>query len=414
MDRSSRAEVERQGSEADVNGDQFTVQTICDLTEVEYIREEWKTWQKTRDSNLDFFSGIVRSRGNGCRPHVLVMHRNGKPEALLAGLRYRTKFSIRISSRMLFQPEVTVLEFARGGLLGNASYQNCETLVRAVMRSLAQGDADLALWEKLDVQSELYACATQLPGIMWRDHCRKLKSHWFLDHPKGREAFLKSLGPSQRSKLRRKYKKFSDTFAGRIDVRNFQTAAELDEAVRDMEEIARKSVKRQLGFGFFNTPQSRDQLRVEAALGWLSIFILYVDGVPVSFWKGTLHERSLHADHVGFDSAWSEYSPGIFVFLNVIELLRDSDIQTIDFGTGAGQFYQSFARVRRPEARVQIFAPKFRGLQLNLTHTLAHYATMLIQRTPCLDWARKAIWKVRKSTLAPISAAPPESDSVKL
>jgi GNAT acetyltransferase-like protein len=413
MERSSYAEVERQGRELHVNGDQFTVQTIRDLTEVEYIREVWKTWQKTRDSNLDFFSGIVRSRGNGCSPHVLVLHRHGKPEALLVGLRHRTKFSIRISSRTLFQPEVTVLEFARGALLGNASNQNCEALVQAVMRSLAQGDADLALWEKLDLQSHLYACAIQRPGIIWRDHCRKLRSHWFLDHPKGREAFFKSLGASQRSKLRRKYKKFSDTFAGRIDVRNFQTTGELDEAVRDMEEIARKSVKRQLGFGFFNTPESRDQLRVEAALGWLRIFILYVDGVPVSFWKGTLYERCLHADHVGFHSAWSEYSPGIFLFLNVIELLGGSDIQTIDFGTGTGQFYQSFAKVRRPEARVQIFAPKFRGLQLNLAHTLAHYTTLLIQGIPGLDWARKAVWKVRKSALAPISPRPSGGDSVK-
>src|SRR5882724_556973 len=293
MERSSRAEVESQGREADVNGDQFTVQTICDMTQVEYIREVWKTWQKTRDSNIDFFSGIVRSRGNGCRPQVLVLHRNGKPEALLVGLRYRTKFSIRISSRTLFQPEVTVLEFARGALLGNASNKNCETLVRAVMRSLAQGDADLALWEKLDLQSELYPCATQLPGIMWRDHCRKLSDHWFQKLPHGLDAFLSTLRQSQRSKLRRKYKKFLSTFAGRIQVRRFQTISELGPAIRDMEEIASKSVKRHLGFGFFDNPQTREQLRVEAAQQWLRIFVLYVDGIPVSFWKGILYEHCL-------------------------------------------------------------------------------------------------------------------------
>src|ERR1700739_749778 len=272
MEPSSRAEVERQGRKADVNGDQFTVQTICDLAEVEFIREMWKTWQKTRDSNIDFFSGIVRSRGNGCRPHVLVLQRHGKPEALWVGLRRRTKFSIRISSRTLFQPEVTVLEFDRGALLGNASKQNCEALVQAVIRSLAQGDADLALWEKLDLQSELYPCATQLPGVMWRDHCRKLSDHWFQKLPKGLAAFLSTLRPSQRSKLRRKHKKFLNTFAGRIEVRSFQTISELEPAIRDMDEIARKSFKRHLGFGFFDNPQTREQLRVEAAQQWLRIF----------------------------------------------------------------------------------------------------------------------------------------------
>lgn len=396
----------------ETTADQITFQTICDLGELDSVREFWKAWQKTRDSDIDFFCGMVRSRGDGCSPHVIVLLRYGRPDALLVGFRERRKIPIRVCSVAVIQSELVALEFVHGGLLGNNSRENSKALVRMVMKSLANGVADLALWEHLDAQSALHLSAIQLPSIGFRDHCRKLRDHWFLEHPKGRDAFLKSLGPGQRSKLRRKYKKFQDSFAGRIDVRSFHAIAELDEAVRDMEEIAGKSVKRQLGFGFFNTPQSRDQLRVEATLGWLTIFILYVDGVPVSFWKGSLYERCLHADHVGFDSAWSEHSPGIFLFLNVIERLRESDIQTIDFGTGTGQFYQSFAKVRRPEARVQIFAPKFRGLQLNLAHTWAYYTTLFIQRTSCLDWARKAIWKVRKSTLAPISPRPSENGTV--
>src|ERR1700745_3167017 len=99
-----------QGREAHVDGNQITVQTIRDLNEIECVREVWKSLQKTRDSNVDFFSGIVRSRGNGCRPHVLVLRRNGEVEALLVGLRHRTKFPIRIGSRTMFQPEVTALE----------------------------------------------------------------------------------------------------------------------------------------------------------------------------------------------------------------------------------------------------------------------------------------------------------------
>jgi CelD/BcsL family acetyltransferase involved in cellulose biosynthesis len=228
----------------------------------------------------------------------------------------------------------------RGGLLGNASIENCKALVRAVIRSLAEGDADLALWEHLDMQSPLYASAMQLPSFVMRGHCHKLSDHWFLNHPKNLEAFFRSLGRSQRSKLQRKYKKFQNSFAGKIQVRSFQTAAELGEAIRDMEEIARKSVKRQLGLGFFDTPGTHEQLLVEAAQGWLRIYILYVEGKPVSFWKGTLYEHCLQADHVGFDSAWSEFSPGIFLFLNIIESLRNSEVEAVDFGTGNGQFYQ--------------------------------------------------------------------------
>jgi Acetyltransferase (GNAT) domain len=398
--------------EPKVSGETFTVQTVRSLQEVESLREVWQTWRKTRDSDLDFFTGIVQSRGNGCVPHVLVLRRDGKLEALLVGLQGRRRIPVRLGSVTLLQPEVCVLEFVRGGLLGNASAANCKVFVRTVMQSLKQGAADLAVWEHLNLQSSLYLTATRLPGIGLRDHCRKLRDHWFLDHPRGLEDFFQSVARSQRSKLRRKYKKFLHTFAGRIHIRDFHTISELDDAIRDMEEIARNSVKRQLGFGFFDTPRSRNQLRVEAEQGWLRIFVLYIDGMPVSFWKGTLYGRFLHADHVGFDSTWSEYSPGIFLFLEIVERLRDCDIECIDFGTGTGQFYQSFAKVRRLEARVQIFAPKLRGLGLNLACTLAHHATLMIQRTSWLDWPRKTLWKARRSALAPAATMPTAGDSV--
>jgi CelD/BcsL family acetyltransferase involved in cellulose biosynthesis len=390
-----------------------TFQTICNLAGLESVREVWNSWQKTRDSNFDFFCGVVRSRGEACSPHVLVLLRDGRPDALLVGFKERRRILIRICSVAVLQPELEVLEFVRGGLLGNDSAENSRALVQTVMKSLAGGAADLALWEYLEAESPLHQAALRSPSFAQRDHCRKFRVHWFLDQPKGREAFFKNLERSQRSKLRRKYKKFLDSFAGRIEVRSFQTVAELDDAVRDMEEIARKSVKRQLGFGFFNTPRHREQLLVEAALGWLRVFVLYVDGAPVSFWKGTLYEWRLHADHVGFDSAWSDYSPGIFLFLEIIERLRDADMDFMDFGTGAGQFYESFAKVRRPEARVQIFAPKLRGIGVNVACTLAYRTTQLIQRTSWLDWVRKVLWKVRRSALEAAGPMPEARKTVK-
>ena len=393
-----------------------TFRTICNLAGLESVREVWNSWQKTRDSNFDFFCGVVRARGEACSPHVIVLLREGRPDALLVGFKERRRIPIRICSVAVLQPELEVLEFVRGGLLGNNSEENSRALVQTVMKSLANGAADLALWDYLETESPLHHAALRSPNFVLRDHCRKLREHWFLDQPRGREMFFKNLERSQRSKLRRKHKKFQEAFAGRIEVRSMQSVAELDDAVRNMEEIARKSVKRQLGFGFFDTPRHREQLLVEAALGWLRVFVLCVDGAPVSFWKGTLYERRLHADHVGFDSAWSEYSPGIFLFLEIIERLRDAEMDFMDFGTGTGQFYECFAKVRKPEARVQIFAPKLRGIRLNLACTVAFHTTQLIQRTSWLDSARKALWKIRRSALEPtepLTVKPETSEEVK-
>jgi hypothetical protein len=372
---------------------QFALQTIRDLREVESLREVWNCWQTTRDSDLDFFSGMVRSRGESCRPHVILLSRNARPDALLIGLRDRRRVPLRLCSATMRQSEVNVLEFVYGGLLGNASQENCAALVQAVMRSLADGDADVALWEQLDVHSALYTCAIQLPSPVLRDHSRGLQDHWFMSFPKDLDAFFSSLGHSQRHELRRKHKRVLTSFPGRIQILTFRTIADLEQAIPDMEHIAGKSTKRQIGFGFFDTPHVREQLRMEAARGWLHIYILHLNGSPVAFWKGTLYGRCLQADFVGYDQSWSMFSPGIFLFLKILEDLRHEDIETVDFGCGNGQLYHSFGNVRRPEASVRICAPKLGALQLNLLHALTDYATTLIRGTPCLNWARRAVWK---------------------
>jgi CelD/BcsL family acetyltransferase involved in cellulose biosynthesis len=182
-----------------------------------------------------------------------------------------------------------------------------------------------------------------------------------------------------------------------MQVRSFRAVADLEQAIPDMEEIARKSVKRQFGHGFFDTAQIREQLLLKATRGWLRIYILYVDENPVSFWQGTLYERCLHADHTAFDSAWSAFSPGIFLFLDILEDLQDQDIKTIDFGCGDGQLYKCFGNMHLHEARVQICAPKLSALQFHLLHTLTHYATLLIRRTPSLNWARRIVRKERQA-----------------
>ena len=98
--------------------------TIRDLHELEALRAIWKSWPGTRDSDPDFFSSMVRSRGSGCRPHVIVLTRNARPDAILIGLRERKKMPVKLGYFTICRPEVNVLEFVHGGLRGNASEEN--------------------------------------------------------------------------------------------------------------------------------------------------------------------------------------------------------------------------------------------------------------------------------------------------
>ena len=202
---------------------------------------------------------------------------------------------------------------------------------------------------------------------------------WLMNFPKGLDAFLSSLCRSQRSKLRRKYKKVLDYFVGRLGVRQFCSVADLETAIPAMEEIARKSDKRRrFGWGFSDTPQIREQMAVAAEGGWLRIYVLHLEDKPAAFWMGTLYDRCLQADHVGYDPAWSQFSPGIFLFLNILEDLRNADIEVVDFGGRSSQLKQCFGASRRAGSQIHIYAPTVRGVRLSLLYAATHRATFLV------------------------------------
>ena len=385
--RHSPPSLNTEGILSQTEGDQLKIRTIRDFQGIAELRDLWRKWQKTRDSDFDFFCEHARARGAGCRPHVLLLTKHAEPQALLLGLRDRRRIGAKFCSVAFYQPEVNVLDFIYGGLLGNPSRENCAALAQAIIRSLSDGDADIALWEALDLHSALYSCLLHAPNRLSRDHRNFISDHWFMTFPASAEAFL-----ANRSKLRRKVNRIRSTLAERIQVRSFQTASELERAIPLMEEIGRRSVKRQLGFGFFDTPRTREELLLKAARGWVRSFILYVDEKPASFWLGSLDGRCLRTEYVGFDDAWRALSPGILVFLHMLDSLREENIATIDLGWGDGHFYRRFGDLRRSEASVQVYAPRLRALRLNLIYTLAHYATLTMREIPFVTWARRVIW----------------------
>ena len=372
----------------DVQTDPLKFQTIRHLCELETLRSIWQTWPGTRDSDLDFFSSAVRTRGSGCEPHVIVLARNRRPEAILVGRCERKRLPVKLGRITICQPEVNILEFVHGGLRGIASPENCQALLQRVMRSLDQGEADLALWERIDVHSPLYSGVLKLRPFALCNHFHCDGDQWFMNFPKGLDDFLSSLCRGQRSKLRRKYKRVLNRFADRLQVRQFCSVGDLEVAISIMEGIAGKSVKRRrFGWGFFDTPQIREQMFIAAERGWLKIYVLYLEDKPAAFWMGTAYGGCLQADHVGYDAAWGEFSPGIFLFLNILEDLRDASIEVVDFGGRSSQLKQCFGASRRTESRVHIYAPTVRGVRLSLLYAATHRITLLVRGTHCLEWA---------------------------
>lgn len=378
------------GSEAEG----LVLRTVCDPQDLETFRTIWQRWPGTRDSDLDFFASMVRSR-TGCQPYVVVLLRNSKPDAILVGLRERRKLSYQLGWLRICTLEINVIEFVSGGLRGSASDENCAALVRYVMRSLKRGDADMASWKDLDVQSPLFNCALQWPHFALRDHFPCMDGHWWITNlPDSLSSFFMTRNRSQRARLRQKHNTVLKHFAGTIRIRCFRSVADLQLAIQDMEKIASKTKRRLFGTGFFDTRQSREQMEAMAQRGWLRIYILYIADEPAAFWKGTLYGTCLQGDHVGYDPVWSKFSPGIFLFLNMIKDLRKEGVNTVDLGFGDTQFKKYLGDLRSIESQVRIYAPHLRGVLMNVLNLscprINDCGRFLLQRTGCLDWARRA------------------------
>lgn len=199
---------------------------------------------------------------------------------------------------------------------------------------------------------------------------------------------------SQRSKLRRKYRNMLTRFAGSVQVRCFRSPLDLPLAIADMERIASRTDRRLLmGSGFVDNPETREQMAVAAEMGWLRIYVLYLEGKPAAFWRCTAYNGSLYGDHAGYDPIWRDLSPGIFLFLNIIEQFSEGDIKSIDLGYGDTQFRRCLGDLRCVESRLRIYAPTVRGFLLNVLNTATPYTTTcakgVLQYMGCLEWARR-------------------------
>ena len=66
------------------------------IAEVEAIREIWSAWNFSRDTDLDFCLEFVWSLEGFERPHVIMLYRNGIPDAMLLGRVDRVKMAPRL------------------------------------------------------------------------------------------------------------------------------------------------------------------------------------------------------------------------------------------------------------------------------------------------------------------------------
>src|SRR6202012_1412454 len=102
----------------------------------EALREVWGSWPGHRDADMDFYLMIVGSYPEVVRPHVVVLYRDGMPDAILVGRLEQKQLAFKVGYFNVFRRRARCLTFVYGAIHGNASPENSRALVAEVMRSL--------------------------------------------------------------------------------------------------------------------------------------------------------------------------------------------------------------------------------------------------------------------------------------
>ena len=332
--------------------------------ELEALREAWSafTWPRV-DADLDFLAALVDSSPEAVRPHCVALE-----GGMMVSRIEETRLLSRIGYRAILKPSVRMLTVAHGGLAGGDA--TAGALLDEVLRTLRDGEAEVALLPSLRADSALYAAARSQPPARSRDRLVDVRTHRRLRLAESFDEFVKGRSKSTRQSINRYTKKLERELGDRLSFRVFSAPGQLDELFAAVEPVAAKTYQGGLGVALRDDERNRRLVALGLERGWFRAWVLYLDGAPAAFWPGWIYDRTFFIGTPGYKPSLADLRPGQYVLMRVIaDLCADPDIDACDFGFGDSEYKRRFSNEAWDEADVLVFAPTLRGLRLNAGRT---------------------------------------------
>jgi GNAT acetyltransferase-like protein len=352
------------------------------------------------EADMDLFRVNLRSWSQVIRPHVLVVEREGRIDAVLLARLEHNEMPAKFGYATLYRPTLRCLTVVSGGVAGSDADQRL--LAEELLRSLRSGDADVLLLQHARVDSPLHAAVVQAAPRLSRQRFIPQTPHWVLDIPDSTEKLHALLPKGVRDNLRRYNRKLAREFGDRLEVRCHTAPDDLDAIMRDVEAVAAASYQRGLGAGF-ETESDAPVVQAGLAGGWFRAWVLYLDGAPCAFETGYVCGSSVVIAAKGFDPEFGRHHVGKVLQLRILEdLCADPVVETLDFGFGDAEYKQRLSTRGWADADVVIYGRTVRGLTANAVRTVVLGADRLARRVAGKDRIAviKRRWRDRRTPTA--------------
>jgi len=179
-------------------------------------------------------------------------------------------------------------------------------------------------------------------------------------------SYMNGFSGKTRSTMKRKQRRLAELSGGALDVAEYRTSDEIAEFLHVAIPLSRLTYQsRLLGSGLPEDAASRRAMLERAAADNARAFIMRVEGRAVAYLYLPVQGATLIYDHLGYDPAFAQYSPGTVLQLAALErLFLERRYRYFDFTEGEGAHKEMFGTDAQDACSFFLLRPTVKNLLL--------------------------------------------------
>lgn len=318
------------------------IRMIKTVEELEAMRIDWEKRQSHPNNDFAQFKMVCQLRPEVKSPCVIVIARNGQPQALIAGRLERTQFAPPIGYLKPMRIPANVVTVLHEGVLGQMDDEVIPESVEYLWSLLRSGLADAIEFHYLLEDSPLLVALQRHRSGWFCKQNPRWSVHWEMNIP-AEGAFIEhKVRSKHRTGIRKKERELESAFLGKVSWRWMSRFGDIPGLCARLEEVAARAYQRGLGTGFFDNDEYRQRLALFASRGLLRVQLLEIDGIVRAFWFGYVYQGVFHLSETAYDPNLSKYEVGTLMFIRMNDELTKEGVRKLDFGIGDAHYKRRF------------------------------------------------------------------------
>ena len=136
----------------------------------------------------------------------------------------------------------------------------------------------------------------------------------------------------------------------------------MENAFNDLVSVSKKKWQKELGMSRYDEHEmykfEQDVCFFVSQQGYLRIFILYLNGKPVSVFSGFIHNNKLFGDVFAHDPEYRKYSVGNVVLGYCIEYCINEGLTELDLSRGNESYKYKWNGIEKKTIHLKIFSTR--------------------------------------------------------